>query len=99
MTSHSSIGLSAGSPAYTAHNSGHTGRNGPTGGHTGGHGTTHGPATSMHAHQSLQSDFQPPYFPRGSAAGNAQVPRIDRTHRASAQTLRVRWITGTSCRR
>lgn len=59
MTSHGSIGLSSGSPAYTTHTGGHTGRGGPGTGH--GHGGTHG-TTSMH-HQSLQSDFQPPYFP------------------------------------
>lgn len=60
LTSHGSIGLSSGSPAYTTHSGGHTGRSGPTGGHSG-HGGSHGSA-SMH-HQSLQSDFQPPYFP------------------------------------
>jgi transcription factor AP-2, invertebrate len=62
LTSHGSIG---GSPAYSTHAGGHTGRNGPNlGGHNGGHGGTHGGVTtpSMH-HQSLQSDFQPPYFP------------------------------------
>ncbi|XP_055906419.1 transcription factor AP-2-epsilon isoform X3 [Eupeodes corollae] len=61
LTSHGSIGLSSGSPAYTTHTGGHTGRGGPTGAH-GGHGGSHGSAASMH-HQSLQSDFQPPYFP------------------------------------
>lgn len=59
LTSHSGIGLSSGNPAYTSH-TGHGNRGGPTG-HTG-HGGTHGPTPSMH-HQSLQSDFQPPYFP------------------------------------
>ncbi|XP_037907121.1 transcription factor AP-2-epsilon isoform X2 [Hermetia illucens] len=62
LTSHGSIGLSSGSPAYTTHTGGHGGRGGPTGGHGGGHSGTHGTAASMH-HQSLQSDFQPPYFP------------------------------------
>ncbi|XP_037025423.1 transcription factor AP-2-epsilon isoform X3 [Bradysia coprophila] len=59
LTSHSGIGLSSGNPAYTSH-TGHGNRGGPTG-HTG-HGGSHGPTPSMH-HQSLQSDFQPPYFP------------------------------------
>ncbi|XP_055371927.1 transcription factor AP-2-epsilon isoform X2 [Condylostylus longicornis] len=61
LTSHGSIGLSSGSPAYTTHSGGHSGRGGPTGGH-GGHSGSHSSAASMH-HQSLQSDFQPPYFP------------------------------------
>ncbi|XP_055593903.1 transcription factor AP-2-epsilon isoform X2 [Uranotaenia lowii] len=62
LTSHGGIGLSGGSPAYTTHASGHTGRNGPTSGHGGSHGSSHGPGPTMH-HQTLQSDFQPPYFP------------------------------------
>lgn len=61
LTSHSGIGLSSGNPAYTSH-TGHTGRGGPTGHGGGGHGGSHGPTPSMH-HQSLQADFQPPYFP------------------------------------
>ncbi|XP_062712055.1 transcription factor AP-2-epsilon isoform X1 [Aedes albopictus] len=62
LTSHGGIGLSGGSPAYTTHTGGHTGRNGPTSGHGGSHGSSHGPGPTMH-HQTLQSDFQPPYFP------------------------------------
>uniref|UniRef100_A0A1B0CSX2 Putative transcription factor ap-2 n=1 Tax=Lutzomyia longipalpis TaxID=7200 RepID=A0A1B0CSX2_LUTLO len=63
LTSHSGIGLSSASPAYTGH-TGHSGRaGGPGGGHTGSHGGSHGPTPSMHTHQALQSDFQPPYFP------------------------------------
>lgn len=61
MTSHSGIGLSSGSPAYTAHSGGHGQRGNPNGGHGGGHGSGPGGPT-MH-HQTLQSDFQPPYFP------------------------------------
>lgn len=55
--------MSSGSPAYNTH-TGHSGRALSTGtGHTGGgHGGTHVPSPSMH-HQTLQSDFQPPYFP------------------------------------
>lgn len=63
LTSHGGIGLSSGSPAYTTHAGGHTGRGGPNGGHGGGHGGSHGGTPTMHTHQSLQSDFQPPYFP------------------------------------
>lgn len=62
LTSHGGIGLSGGSPAYTTHSGGHTGRNGPTSGHGASHGGSHGPGPTMH-HQTLQSDFQPPYFP------------------------------------
>uniref|UniRef100_A0A182MXM0 Transcription factor AP-2 C-terminal domain-containing protein n=1 Tax=Anopheles dirus TaxID=7168 RepID=A0A182MXM0_9DIPT len=62
LTSHGGIGLSSGSPAYSAHTGGHTGRNGPASGHSGSHGGSHGPGPTMH-HQTLQSDFQPPYFP------------------------------------
>lgn len=62
LTSHGGIGLSGSSPAYSTHTGGHTGRNGPNGGHSGGHGGGHGPTPTMH-HQTLQSDFQPPYFP------------------------------------
>ncbi|XP_062563598.1 transcription factor AP-2-epsilon isoform X1 [Armigeres subalbatus] len=62
LTSHGGIGLSGGSPAYTTHAGSHTGRNGPTSGHGGSHGSSHGPGPTMH-HQTLQSDFQPPYFP------------------------------------
>ncbi|XP_058837884.1 transcription factor AP-2-epsilon isoform X1 [Topomyia yanbarensis] len=62
LTSHGGIGLTSGSPAYTTHTGGHTGRNGPTSGHGGSHGGSHGPGPTMH-HQTLQSDFQPPYFP------------------------------------
>ncbi|XP_053955126.1 transcription factor AP-2-epsilon isoform X1 [Anastrepha obliqua] len=61
LTSHGSLGLSSSSPAYTTHTGGHSGRGGPSSGH-GSHGSTHGSAATMH-HQSLQSDFQPPYFP------------------------------------
>ncbi|XP_067648509.1 transcription factor AP-2-epsilon [Eurosta solidaginis] len=61
LTSHGSLGLSSSSPAYSTHTGGHSGRGGPSSGH-GSHGSTHGTAATMH-HQSLQSDFQPPYFP------------------------------------
>ncbi|XP_017001864.1 transcription factor AP-2-epsilon isoform X5 [Drosophila takahashii] len=61
LSGHGSLGLSSGSAAYTTHSGGHTGRSGPTTGHSG-HSSTHGSAATMH-HQSLQSDFQPPYFP------------------------------------
>lgn len=61
MTSHGSLGLSSNSPAYTSHTGGHASRGGPTAGHSG-HGGTHSSAATMH-HQTLQSDFQPPYFP------------------------------------
>jgi transcription factor AP-2 len=60
LTSHGGIGLTGGSPAYTTHTGSHSGRAGPTSSHSQ-HGG-HGPSSSMH-HQSLQSDFQPPYFP------------------------------------
>lgn len=61
LSGHGSLGLSSSSPAYTTHSGGHSGRGGPTSGHSG-HSGTHGSAATMH-HQSLQSDFQPPYFP------------------------------------
>lgn len=64
LTSHSGIGLSGASPAYTSHSGSHAGNRGGVTGHGGGsgHGGSHGPSPSMH-HQTLQSDFQPPYFP------------------------------------
>lgn len=61
LSGHGSLGLSSSSAAYTTHSGGHTGRSGPATGHSG-HSSTHGSAATMH-HQSLQSDFQPPYFP------------------------------------
>ncbi|ALC44297.1 maker719 [Drosophila busckii] len=61
LSGHGSLGLSSSSPAYTTHSGGHSGRGGPASGHSG-HSGTHGSAATMH-HQSLQSDFQPPYFP------------------------------------
>ncbi|EDW40020.1 GL20666, partial [Drosophila persimilis] len=61
LSGHGSLGLSSSSAAYTTHSGGHTGRSGPATGHSG-HSGTHGSAATMH-HQSLQSDFQPPYFP------------------------------------